>query len=76
MGIRVMRADGRASDWGWTFIREFVVKFMVIGLVGVVTFGVASFIDNLWAFRDKDSQALHDKIMKTVVVQDRPQKGW
>ena len=24
--IRVMRVDGTASDWGWTFVREFVVN--------------------------------------------------
>ena len=70
MGIRVMR--GRASDWGWTFIREFILKFVVIGLLGEVTLGIASVVDNLWAFWDKDRQALHDKVMKTVVVQDRP----
>lgn len=75
MGIRVMRADGRASDWGWTFIREFILKFVVIGLLGEVTLGIASVVDNLWAFWDKDRQALHDKVMKTVVVQDRPLKG-
>jgi len=26
---------------------------------------------SLWAFWDKDRQTLHDKIMKTVVVDDR-----
>ena len=66
-----MRADGTASDWGWTFIREFVVKFLVFSVVAEVTLGIAGVVDLLWAFWDKDRQTLHDKIMKTVVVDDR-----
>ena len=67
-----MRVDGTPSDWGWTFIREFVVKFGIFAMVAeVITFGLASIVDLLWAFWDKDRQTLHDKIMKTVVVDDR-----
>ena len=70
--IRVMRVDGTASDWSWTFVREFVVKFCVFEVAAnSVTFGVASIVDLLWAFWDKDRQTLHDKIVKTVVVDDR-----
>ena len=70
LGIRVMRADGTPSDWGWTFIREFIVKGIAVGLANSVV-GVASIIDLLWAFWDKDRQTIHDKLMKTVVVDDR-----
>ena len=70
LGIRVVRADGTPSDWGWTFLREFGVKFIVVGVVGSVVF-FAWLVDSLWAFWDKDHQALHDKIMKTVVIDDR-----
>ena len=70
LGIRVVRADGTPSDWGWTFLREFGVKFIVVGIVGSVVF-FAWLVDSLWAFWDKDHQALHDKIMKTVVIYDR-----
>ena len=70
--IRVVRVDGTASDWGWTFIREFVVKLVVFNTAAqAVTFGLAPLLDNLWAFWDKDRQTLHDKVMKTVVVDDR-----
>ena len=93
--IRVMRVDGTASDWGWTFIREFLVKFglftviadmVLLGLAAVlgnfwafwdkdladtVLLSLASILDDSWAFWDKDRQTLHDKIMKTVVVDDR-----
>ena len=72
LGIRVMRADGTRSDWGWTFLREFAIKGLVFGgLSDALTGGIASIVDLLWAFWDKDRQTLHDKIMKTVVVDDR-----
>ena len=72
LGIRVIRCDGSPSDWGWTFIREVVIKFGIIGLaIDSVTLGLGSVLDGLWAFWDRDRQALHDKIVKTVVVDDR-----
>ena len=71
IGIRVMRADGTPSDWGWTFIREFIIKGVVIGVLGELLSGLPWIIDLLWAFWDKDRQTLHDKVMKTVVVDDR-----
>ena len=70
LGIRVMRADGTRSDWGWTFIREFLIKAIAFGILDSVV-GIATIIDLIWAFWDKDRQTLHDKIMKTVVVDDR-----
>ena len=52
--------------------REFLVKFAVFGVAGdTVAFGIPSILDHLWAFWNKDRQTLHDKIMKTVVVNDR-----
>ena len=72
LGIRVMRADGTRSDWGWTFLREFVIKLLVFEALGdTLTSGIASLVDLVWAFWDKDRQTLHDQIMKTVVVDDR-----
>ena len=72
LGIRVIRVDGSASDWGQTFVREFVIKFGLFEVVGdIVSLGIASIVDVLWAFWDKDRQTLHDKIVKTLVVDDR-----
>ena len=72
VGIRVMRTDGTASDWGWTFIREFLVKFAIFGVaLDLVAFGLPSILDLLWAFWDRDRQTLHAKIVNTVVVDDR-----
>ena len=72
LGIRVIRADGTASTWGWTFVREIVVKGLIIGLgVDSITYGLGTLFDGLWAFWDRDRQAIHDKIVKTLVVDDR-----
>ena len=72
IGIRVIRTDGTPSLFGWTFVREFLVKSLLFEVAAdAVTAGIASLIDLLWAFWDKDRQTLHDKIVKTVVVDDR-----
>ena len=74
MSIRVIRADGRASGWGWTFLREFGVKGVLVNAVSWLSAGIGLIVwigDLLWAFWDKDRQTLHDKIMKTVVIDER-----
>ncbi len=74
LSIRAVRADGTPCDWGWTILRELGIKIAVfrillwivpvVGLIGWVA-------DMLWPFWDRDRQALHDKIMKTVVIDER-----
>ena len=32
VGIRVIKDSGEPSDWGYTFLREFVIKFLLMGL--------------------------------------------
>ena len=74
LGIRVVRTDGRASGWGWMFLREFGIKFVAINAVSFISGGIGTIVwivDLLWAFWDRNHQALHDKIMKTVVIDDR-----
>ena len=72
MGIRVIRTDGNPSGWGWTFLREFLIKFGLFSIaIDAVTLSLGWIFDGLWAFWDRDRQALHDKIVKTIVVDDR-----
>lgn len=67
--VRVLRSDGSRLDGGVAFVREFVVKSILFGMVGVfVTFGIATLLNYLWPLWDERSQALHDKIVGTVVV--------
>ena len=74
LSIRAVRADGSPSEWGWTMLREFGVKIVLFGflirilpLVGQIVW----LADLLWAFWDRDRQTLHDKMMKTVVIDER-----
>ncbi len=72
LGIRSMRTDGTSTGWRPTFVREYLVKFIVFNLVlGSLTGGVVYVLDLLWALWDRDRQTLHDKVTSTVVVDDR-----
>lgn len=59
LGIKVVRADGTAMDWGTAALREIVGK-----LVSAVILGIG-YLFPIW---DARKQALHDKIASTLVV--------
>ena len=71
VGIRVIKANGEPSGWGYTFVREFIIKGLLGGLLSSITGGVYWVVDHLWPLWDGNSQALHDKMMSTLVVQSR-----
>lgn len=68
LGIRAMKDNGEPSRWGRTFLREFVVKRIIFGLLAAITLYIVWLLDNLWPLWDRDRQALHDKVAGTVVV--------
>ena len=69
LGIYVIKDNGEPSGWGYTFLREFVVKGLLFGFLALLTLSIAGFLNLLWPFWDRDRQALHDKIVGTLVVQ-------
>ena len=71
VGIRVIKANGEPSGWGYTFVREFIIKGLLGGLLSSITGGVYWVIDHLWPLWDGNRQALHDKMMSTLVVESR-----
>lgn len=71
VGIRVIKANGEPSGWGYTFVREFIIKGLLGGLLSSITGGVYWVVDHLWPLWDGNSQALHDKMMSTLVVLSR-----
>ncbi len=73
VGIRVIKDDGEPSRWGYTFLREFVVKFLLVGFLFQATFGIAWLLDYLWPLWDRADkmQTLHDKLLGTIVVRNR-----
>ena len=72
VGIRVIRANGELSGWGYTFVREFILEWLAVGFLSGVTGGIFYAVNYLWPLWDKDRQALHDKMAETLVVVERP----
>ena len=68
VGIRVIRKSGEPSGRAYTFVREFVVKGLLLGLLVGATGGVVILVNYLWPLWDSERQALHDKLMSTLVV--------
>ena len=70
VGIRVIKDDGSPSGWGYTFLREFVIKFLLVGTLSSATSGIARLVDYLWPLWDRAEkmQTLHDKLLGTLVV--------
>ncbi len=71
VGIRVIKNNGELSDWGYTFLRELVIKGLVGGFLSGMTGSIYFVVDHLWPLFDKDRQAIHDKMVETLVVQNR-----
>jgi uncharacterized RDD family membrane protein YckC len=64
LGTRVVRAaDAGPIDMGTAFGR---VLFTYV--ISAITLGIFSLIDALWIFGNDRKQCLHDKVVKTVVV--------
>src|SRR5438552_9022966 len=67
-GLYVINLEtGRAATTGEMWLREIVVKVIVISVVNVFV-GIAGIVDAVWVFFDKNRQTLHDKILNQVVV--------
>ena len=73
VGIRVIKDNGEPSGWGYTFLREFVIKALLAGFLSDATFGIARLVDYLWPLWDRAEkmQTLHDKLLGTLVVLNR-----
>lgn len=70
VGIRVVRADGGDLTLGGAFLREPVIKGIVINAIGGA-FVLASLLSYLWPLWDRECRAGHDFIARTRVVKGR-----
>lgn len=68
VGIRAVDHAGQPLGWGMMFVREFLVKGLLFGLLYALTLGILFLLDNLWPLWDDDNQTLHDKVVGTYVV--------
>ncbi len=53
---------------GRVWARDALVKGLLFGIAGYITLGIPPLVDNAWALFGGNRQALHDKIVTTVVV--------
>lgn len=67
LGMRTVSVrSARTASWGTMFVREFIAK-TVIWFASWFTLGLV----NLWLVWDKSNQELWDKMVGTIVVDDR-----
>ena len=69
MKLWVVRDSGQPAGWGLMLVRELLVKGLMFGLIGAVTFYITILVDLLWPLWDPNKQTLHDKIIGTHVAQ-------
>lgn len=70
LGLRIVKVDqASAARFGTCFLREIIAK-PLISMLSIVTAGIVNF----WLLWDQDTQELWDKVVGTIVVNDR--SGW
>jgi uncharacterized RDD family membrane protein YckC len=68
LNIRVVRASGEPITFGYAVLREVVVKWLLFGILGALTGGIAQILDYLWPLWDEQNRCLHDMIVDSRVV--------
>ena len=64
----VNEKTGKEFTWGQMFVREFLIKGLLVPLLSALSFGIVYLVDSLMVTRD-DRKTLHDRICGSVVVQ-------
>ncbi|MBO9532798.1 MAG: RDD family protein [Solirubrobacteraceae bacterium] len=70
VGIRVVHEGGADLTLGQAFVREPLVKGLLINTIGG-SFGLVPLVSYLWPLWDRECRAGHDFIVKTRVVRAR-----
>jgi uncharacterized RDD family membrane protein YckC len=64
----IIQQDGtRAGGW-YTFLREIIVKVLVVSFLSVITLGLFHIIGALWCTWDAERQTLWDKMVGTYIA--------
>jgi len=70
LNMRVVNTEsGQSPGWGLMFVREFLLKGVVMSIVVSVTFGLGLIL-YFWLTWDDKNQELWDKVLSTVVVDE------
>jgi uncharacterized RDD family membrane protein YckC len=67
-GTRVVMADGSRMSGGRGFVREALVKNLLIEGVGAFTLYILPIVNYLFPLWDENNETLHDKMCSTRVV--------
>ena len=67
-GCRVIRTNGKPTDFWWSALREVAVKGLLVGIASSLTGGIAYLVDVLWPIPDPQNRALHDFVVESRVV--------
>jgi uncharacterized RDD family membrane protein YckC len=68
IGITVVRDNGEPMGFGWSALREVVVKGLAVGIASSIIPVIPWLLDNLWPLWDDENRALHDMAVQTHVV--------
>jgi uncharacterized RDD family membrane protein YckC len=68
LGITVVRDNGEPLGFGYSALREVVVKDLAVGIASMIIPLVPWLLDNLWPLWDDQNRALHDMAVQTHVV--------
>jgi uncharacterized RDD family membrane protein YckC len=68
LGITVVRDSGQPLGFGYSALREVVVKNLAVGIASSIIPFIPWFLDNFWPLWDDQNRALHDMAVQTHVV--------
>lgn len=69
VGIRVIKADGEKLDFVEAFVREGIIKGLLVLLIAMFTFALVPLVNYLWPLWDDENRCLHDFLCNTRVVE-------
>jgi uncharacterized RDD family membrane protein YckC len=68
LGIRVVRDNGDAMNFGWAALREIVFKGLVVSIASSIIPIIPWLLNYLWPLWDDQNRALHDMVVSTHVM--------
>ncbi len=68
LAIRVVHDTGEEVTFGYAFVREVLVKYLLFNFVGSFFFSIPTILDYLWPLWDDQNRCLHDMVVKSHVV--------
>lgn len=68
LSMYVIDRDGMRAGGGLTFLRELLIKWVVVGFISFITSGIFGLAAALWCLWDRNRQCLWDKFVNTYVA--------